>query len=306
MPTDINWYNESSAAKLGWEPNWFGDCEYFDIRLSNMIMDFQREHGLDVDGMCGPGTFRRIFLQREAEIDEYEEVETSSDNSIVYNGNFIPIEWDKVVLWSEPNGLKAQKGHYRSWAGKPPREISQFVNHWDVCVSSKSCQRVLDKRGISVHFLLDADGTIYQTLDMQHEAWHAGARMPNMWSVGVEINNAYYPKYQKNYTKRGLGQRPIVFDAVVNGQTLDPHMGFYPIQLQALKALWVAVSKATLVHLSCPMLNGKMDTNTHESVRLGHFYGIVHHYHLTRRKIDCAGMDLDKMLKEIHDENEAE
>ena len=202
--TDKNWYNESSAAKLGWEPSWFGDCKYFDLRLSTMIMEFQAEHGLDADGMCGPSTFRRIFLQREAEIDEHEEVQPTEGNHIVFNGKFTPIKWDKVVLWSEDNGLAAQPGNYRSRAGKPPRDISQFVNHWDVCVSSKSCQRVLDRRSISVHFLLDADACIYQTMDMQHEAWHAGSRMANMWSVGVEINNAFYPKYQSHYTKEDL------------------------------------------------------------------------------------------------------
>ena len=303
--TDKNWYNESSAAKLGWHPSWFGDCEYFDLRLVTMIMEFQAEHGLNADGMCGPATFRRLFLQREAEIDEYEEIQPTEGNHIVYNGSFTPIKWHKVVLWSEPNGLKAQEGHYRSWAGKRPRDISQFVNHWDVCVSSKSCQRVLDKRGISVHFLLDADGCIYQTMDMQHEAWHAGSRMANMWSVGVEINNAFYPKYQKNYTKRGLGIRPVHFDTVVNTRTLEPHMGFYDVQLQALKALWSAVSEATGVPLDCPMLGDEMDTNTNQQVKLGRFRGLVNHSHLTARKID-AGLDIHKMLQEMKDESKTE
>ena len=57
---------------------------------------------------------------------------------------------------------------------KPDRKPTFFVNHWDVCLSADSCAKVLNKRGISVHFLIDNDGTIFQMLDTQHKAWHAG------------------------------------------------------------------------------------------------------------------------------------
>ena len=46
--------------------------------------------------------------------------------------------------------------------------VDQFVIHFDVCGTSRRCFEVLqDKRGLSVHFMLDIDGTIYQTLDSQ-------------------------------------------------------------------------------------------------------------------------------------------
>jgi len=36
------------------------------------------------------------------------------------------------------------------------------------------CFKVLhDHRDLSVHFMLDLDGTIYQTLDLKERAWHA-------------------------------------------------------------------------------------------------------------------------------------
>ena len=302
MPTDRNAYNESSASQLGWDPSWFG-CTMFDDDLAAGVADFQREHGIPADGMCGPQTYRRAFTAREAEIDEHEpESPFRSNNHIVYNGHFYRIDWPRVVLWSEPNGLKAQREHYRDRTGTGPREIRQFVNHWDVCVSSHSCQRVLDKRGISVHFLLDADGTIYQTMDCQHVAYHAGSRGANNWSIGVEINNAYYPKYQSKYIKRGLGERPMCHTSVVNGHRLDPHMGFYNAQKAALKALWAAVHRATGVPLRCPMKGSRMSTDTEPEVAAGSFRGVVHHYHLTKRKIDCGGLSLDTLLQEIQDE----
>jgi hypothetical protein len=108
-----------------------------------------------------------LWTERQADIDDHKPTNCHYSNYIVYQGNFTPIEWDKVVLWSEQGGLETPAGNYYSYSGRPKRNIRLFVNHWDVCLSSRSCQRVLDKRGASVHFLIDNDGTIYQTLDIQ-------------------------------------------------------------------------------------------------------------------------------------------
>lgn len=68
------------------------------------------------------------------------------------------------------------------------RTIDQFVLHYDVCGVSRQCFRILhDVRGLSVHFMLDIDGTIYQTMDVKDKAWHA--TISNDRSVGVEIAN---------------------------------------------------------------------------------------------------------------------
>ncbi len=66
------------------------------------------------------------------------------------------------------------------------RTVDLFVLHYDACGTSRRCFEVLhDVRGLSVHFLLDVDGTVYQTLDLREEAWHA--RQANPRSIGVEI-----------------------------------------------------------------------------------------------------------------------
>ncbi len=68
------------------------------------------------------------------------------------------------------------------------RVVDQFVIHYDVCGTSRRCFEVLqDRRGLSVHFMLDLDGTIYQTLDLKERAWHA--TIANSRSVGIEIAN---------------------------------------------------------------------------------------------------------------------
>ena len=73
-------------------------------------------------------------------------------------------------------------------------KVDQFVLHYDVCGTSRRCFKVLhDLRGLSVHFMLDIDGTIYQTLDLKERAWHA--TISNTRSIGIEIANigAYPP-----------------------------------------------------------------------------------------------------------------
>jgi peptidoglycan hydrolase-like protein with peptidoglycan-binding domain len=299
---DKDFYNQASGSKLGWDPTWFGE-RFFDDKLVRAIKKWQRVRGLSVDGLCGPMTFRRIWTERQATIHEHKPKHKNYSNYIVYNGGYFPIEWEKVVLWSEEDGLKANEGTYYDYTGRPTRTIRYFVNHWDVCLSSHSCAKVLNKRGISVHFMIDNDGTIYQSVDMQHGAWHAGSSRANRASVGVEITNAYYPKYQDTYIKRGHGARPMVEGAWVHGSKLDPFLDFYPIQIEALKALWKAIHAATGIPYEAPLSQfGKTSTRYVQDVPYGKFSGFVSHYHVSKRKIDCAGLDIKGLLDEVENE----
>jgi hypothetical protein len=299
MEMDKDFYNQASAAKLGWDPTWFGE-RFFDDKLVRAIKKWQKENGLSADGLCGPMTFRRVWTERQSTIHEHKPEHKNYSNYVVYNGVYFPIEWDKVVLWSEEGGLKANDGNYYDYTGRSKRSIRYFVNHWDVCLSSHSCAKVLNKRGISVHFMIDNDGTIYQSLDMQHAAFHAGSSRTNRASVGVEITNAYYPKYQDTYVKRGFGERPLMEDAWVHGSKLKPFMDFYPVQIEALKALWKAIHVATDIPLETPLNQfDKTSTKYEQDVPYGKFSGFVSHYHISKRKIDCAGLDIKALLDEV-------
>jgi N-acetyl-anhydromuramyl-L-alanine amidase AmpD len=97
-------------------------------------------------------------------------------------------------------------------------KVDQFVIHYDVCGTSRQCFNILhDHRGLSVHFMLDIDGTIYQTLDLKERAWHA--TKSNSRSVGIEIANmgAYNPSnstvLDQWYRKDESGKVRIVFPA---------------------------------------------------------------------------------------------
>ena len=301
---DKLFYNHASQEKLGWEPSWFGGKRN-DEEFIGVVKKWQKNAGLTADGLVGPMTHRRIWTERESKISEFRPyVHTyKDDNYIVHNSKFIPIEWDKVVLWSDTGGLRMRPGTYTDLSGKEDRKPTMFVNHWDVCLSSESCFKVLNKRGISVHFLIDNDGTIYQILDTQHKAWHAGITSGiggNPKGIGVEIANAYYTKYQDWYVSNGFGERPIQDNGYVHGRTLDKFLDFYPVQIEALKALWKACSIGIGIPLEYPKnSSGHVETSVHRDCVRGTFHGICNHYNFTKGKMDCAGLDVVSLLEEV-------
>ena len=81
---------------------------------------------------------------------------------------------------------------------------------------------------------------------------------------------------------------------------MEDHLGFYPVQLQAAQALWKALSENLDIPLEYPKdENGKLDTGVNKECVDGDFRGFCNHYNLTTRKIDCAGMKLNRLLNEV-------
>lgn len=131
-----------------------------------------------------------------------------TDDAILVAGERVPIG-TRVVLWTEapfydgyqtrprfadsgPEGLRYRPGRdglpEHPTPGALRERVDQLVLHYDACGSSERCFRVLhDVRKLSVHFMLDTDGTLYQTLDLREQAWHATKANPR--SIGVEIAN---------------------------------------------------------------------------------------------------------------------
>ncbi len=61
--------------------------------------------------------------------------------------------------------------------------------------SALSCKECLDKHGVSSHYMIDCNGTVWQSVPENKKAWHAGASsMPedrregvNAFSIGIEL-----------------------------------------------------------------------------------------------------------------------
>jgi N-acetyl-anhydromuramyl-L-alanine amidase AmpD len=114
-------------------------------------------------------------------------------------------------------------------------KVDQFVIHFDVCGTSQKCFEVLhDQRGLSVQFMLDLDGTIYQTLDLKERAWHA--TKANDRSIGIEIANVgtFQDKTKglagKWYAQGSDGKTHLVIDDPKLVPTLKPGEVLSPIR----------------------------------------------------------------------------
>ena len=89
-------------------------------------------------------------------------------------------------------------------------------------------------------------------------------------------------------------------DVEVHERKLKPFLGFYDVQMEAAAALWKAIHDAYGMPLECPRdSEGKMSTTLDPEVPSGQFQGVVHHYHVTKRKIDAAGFPIDEYLEKI-------
>ena len=194
--------------------------------------------------------------------------------------------------------------------------VDQFVLHYDECGLSQICFNVLqDHRDLSVHFMLDVDGTIYQTLDLKERAWQA--TIANDRSVGIEIANmgAYAPADTKTfdewyrhdatgqttltapariahpiiYTKNFVGHpaRPDPVRGTVQGQVLVQY-DLTPQQYAALIKLTATLCKV-FPRIACDYPRdaaGKLIPNKLPNAELANYHGVLGHYHVQTNKID--------------------
>lgn len=194
--------------------------------------------------------------------------------------------------------------------------VDQFVLHYDVCGTSKVCFKVLhDQRGLSVHFMLDVDGTIYQTLDLKERAWHATSS--NSRSIGVEIAQigarSARSKHQLEewYDQDGKGLLltiPSRFGTDLGIRTPDfvgrpakPEMIVGEIQKKELfqydytPEQYAALEKLTATLCTVfPKLNcefpaddtGRVITDKLPDAQLRDYQGLLGHYHIQENKTD--------------------
>lgn len=195
-------------------------------------------------------------------------------------------------------------------------KVDQFVYHYDVCGTSRQCFKVLhDLRGLSVHFLLDLDGTIYQTLDVKERAWHA--TVSNTRSVGIEIANmgAYarseFAPLDEWYGKDASGRTRITIPSrfgdggirtpgfvgrpdrndpvagVVQGRELRQY-DLTPQQYDSLIKLTAALC-TVLPKIRCDYprdVQGRLITGKLPDDALERYQGLIGHYHISKSKVD--------------------
>jgi len=233
------------------------------------VAAFQAEHGeLTVDGVLGPKTWEalrgRIF-------------EPPAREHLIIGGALVAVPFP-VVTWLEPGGLSFYGR--RGWAKRRDPSgngVNLFVLHWDGCTSSHQCFHVLLDRGLSVHLMLDGDGTVYQALDLaEARAWHAGN--VNERSVGVEIQNPvrlHRNKWQKP-------PRPIVSEARVHARGNYEHLDFYDVQKRRV----VELAEVLCERFGIPRALPTDGDAVSRSLAPPGFRGVCGHYHVSKTKPD--------------------
>jgi len=259
-----------------------------------------------------------------------------------------------VVLWTDPGGYNAyavdpslpnpQARRYgtreqvlsdeelarvqaHGWPLELLREkVDQFVLHYDVAGTSQNCFKILQRRGLSVHFMLDLDGTIYQTCDLQERTYHATKSNPR--SIGIEIANmgAYRnPIALKEwYTRNAEGQtvltlpsrmgdggicdksailRPDRNDLVsgeIHGVTYRQY-DLTPQQYRALAHLTAALGTLfPRITLDYPKdTGGQLLTTDLSETQWAAYTGVLGHYHVQHNKQDPGpAFQWDRVIRE--------
>lgn len=238
--------------------------------FAGRVAAFQHEHGaLTVDGILGPKTWEA--LQGRA-------FEPPAQEHLIVAGERVAVPFP-VVTWLEPAGLSFYGR--RGWAKRrDPRGagVNLFVLHWDGCTSSHQCFHVLLDRGLSVHLMLDGDGTVYQALDLaQARAWHAGNA--NERSVGVEIQNPV--RVHRNQWQKP--PRPIVNEPRVHARGSYEHLDFHDVQKQRAVELAEVLCERFGIPRALPEDARGQVVRT---LAPAGFRGVCGHYHVSQSKPD--------------------
>lgn len=275
-------YNARSMDRLGWTREHLGlDPDATLSEVSDAVREFQKEQELSVDGKCGPNTWRR--LQAHAEFIAHERY-PDAEGFITVGGVLKPVPFKSIPC--TPDSAYSLIGGGHSTRTKDPTSV---VWHWDAALSAESCYKILKKRGISCHGSIDNDGTLLQHLDFKHHVgWHAGHRRVNKVSLGFEISDAVYMKYQKYYEKR-WGPRPV-WTAKVHNST-PTFLGLYESQIQTC----IYLSNFIYKEFGIPLVHPESTTVIDEPER---FNGHMAHFHITERKWDVAGFPFDRVMEE--------
>lgn len=217
-----------------------------------------------------------------------------------------------------------------SWnLGELQEVVDQLILHYDVSGTSRQCfERLHDDRGLSIHFMVDVDGTIYQTLDLKEKAWHA--TFANSRSIGVEIAHmGAYPDPEHGVFKRWYAEtdevgakltipseahpdsvrdadysaRPARGEKIsgeINGQQLWQY-DFTEEQYRALAHL------AATLHVAFPKMaldfprdeKGELLLDTFSKPEWEQFSGLLGHYHVQTNKIDPGpATQWDRIVRE--------
>jgi N-acetyl-anhydromuramyl-L-alanine amidase AmpD len=177
-------------------------------------------------------------------------------------------------------------------------QVVQAILHHDACLSALACSNVLHERGLSTHFCIDNDGTVFQFADPgTSEAFHAlghvltggldSELVPtsfNRRSIGIDLSNAVDPQFAHRYhPPRDQATLPV------HGR---PYTGLLPypwqveVALVLLRVLRAQFPAITNDHREALSWRGDLTPDTP---------GIWAHGQVSRVKVDPFGFPFSRL-----------
>lgn len=175
--------------------------------------------------------------------------------------------------------------------------VKQFVIHHDGCTSADMCFGVLqNERGLSVHFLLDNDGYIYQTIDLGLMAYHAADW--NLHSIGIELcSRGDAIKYPDTYKAGRFGPVRESLPCKINNNTLrafDYTKAQYESFAMLCRELLRLLPNLPADYPQSSPGEQMWNTLANANVERDRYAGYIGHYHITDQKWDPGPFDFKK------------
>lgn len=214
------------------------------------------------------------------------------------------------IKWADNGGVPF---NHRSRAGE---SIEMIVMHYTLGGSASSARNALGSRGLSSHYVIETDGTIYQLVKDEFSAFHAGIKndlvrdriiKANDRGIGIEIVNwGWLTREGDNYkTHYGSPYDPDVWGEPIQTPPWQPNPGllayeyWHPYtekQYEKLKALIDELSTRhgiqKITFAPSPIIY------VVDPYDLENFNGVIGHSAISEQKWDPGPhLDWDRLLK---------
>lgn len=259
---------------------------FHDVVFLEGVREWQKREGLHDDGLFG----RKCVEHGVFKIHDEPFTPDYSERVIRFAGSGFPVDFD--VVHHPDLSFERHPNNFRVREEPTPQAV---IWHWDVAMSSRGCFQTLLERKISIHFMVDGDGTVYQSLDLSLEADHTVGHDDG--TIGIEANCPYWIKRQE----RLRVERPVVEEFLPNGNGIQEHLGFTVAQEESVVKLAHALSDhfgipKTLPAGKHPSMRDQNGVCLKECLDKG-FRGHAGHYHVQRNKMDPGTLLWPKLIE---------
>jgi hypothetical protein len=215
-------------------------------------------------------------------------IEPRKDSSIIIGGARVSCAL-QVVLWGE-SGCLFKSAQMR-------RKQTRLVTlHWTGSENApKDVHANMTSRGVSVHFVVDPQGVVWQMADADRFCAHAPG--VNDRSIGIEIISR---GSELELPHKGVVRTEVTEQ--IHGREVR-YADF--TSEQKLSAVVLVTALATTYHLplQCPMdKRGEVISSVLSTPELARFKGVVGHLHSSRNRAD-PGLKLLRMFNQGADSN---